>query len=182
MIEDQLNIKNNLINKVLNNDESFLKMLYKEWRGDFTGWFQNKFQLNETESSELYQDTFLHLFMNIREGKVLQIDHPKTYLYGIGKNLMRQQFKTKSRQIDSLEDLEIEDQDHFLHIREQTEEKQEIVSVLASFGEPCRSLLMMFYFDKFSHEVIAERLGYKNGQVVKKKKSLCMSDLRKKMD
>ena len=179
MVKDQLNIKANLIDKVLANDESFLKALYKEWRSEFKSWFEGKYQLDDAESSEIYQDTFLQLFINIRERKVTQIEHPKTYLYGIGKNLMRQKFKKEGRVMETLDSIDPVDQDDFLFQKERAEQSQEIIEVLKHFGDPCRTLLLMFYFEKYSHEVIAERMGYKNEKVVKKKKSLCMSDLRK---
>lgn len=179
MVKDQLNINVNLIDKVLENDEAFLKELYKEWRVEFKVWFSKKYQLNDAESSEIYQDTFLQLFINIREGKVTEITHPKTYLYGIGKNLMRQIYKKEGRKFHSLDEIDPVDQDDFLLQKERAEQSQEIVQILKKFGDPCRTLLLMFYYEKFSHEVIAERMGYKNEKVVKKKKSLCMSELRK---
>lgn len=179
MIKDQLNIKENLIYKVLENDEAFLKALYKEWRVEFKSWFERKYQLNDAESSEIYQDTFLQLFINIREEKVTEIEHPKTYLYGIGKNLMRQRYKKEGKEMLLSEGIDLIDQEDFDFHRERSEQSSEIMQLLNHFGDPCRTLLLMFYFEKFSHEVIAERMGYKNEQVVKKKKSLCMSDLRR---
>lgn len=179
MIKDQLNIEKNLISKVLANDEKYLKALYREWREEFISWAKRKYQLNAEECSEIYQDTFLQLFISIREKKVEEITHPKTYFYGIGKNLMRQKFKHEGKSYTGLDELDLSEDNEFIVRREQTEQRQEIAKVLDHFGEPCRSLLMMFYFDRYSHEVIAERMGYKNEQVVKKKKSLCMSELRK---
>lgn len=179
MVKDQLNSNANLIDKVLENDEAFLKVLYKDWRGEFKSWFGRKYQLNDAESSEIYQDTFLQLFINIKEGKVTEITHPKTYLYGIGKNLMRQKFRNDGKSMRSLEDVDPVDEDDYLIKLDRIEQRREIIQVLKNFGDPCRTLLMMFYFEKFSHEVIAERMGYKNEQVVKKKKSICMSELRK---
>ncbi|MEL7147550.1 MAG: RNA polymerase sigma factor [Bacteroidota bacterium] len=179
MIKDASYIQENLIRKVLENDEGFLKWLYAEWRTDFRNWCKNRYQLSDSESAEIYQDTFLQLFLSIRERRVTELDHPKTYFYGIGKNLVRQHFKKSGRQFEELESADIPNEDHYLAGQVRTEERQEVLSVLDRFGDPCRKLLVMFYYEQYSHEVIAARMGYKNDQVVKKKKSICMSELRK---
>ena len=179
MIKDALYIQKYLIKKVLENDEAFLRWLYGEWRTDFKSWCGKRYQLSEEESAEIYQDTFLQLFINIREGRVAELEHPKTYFFGIGKNLIRQHFKKSGRREEDLDAIEVADEGHYLAGRVKTEEQEEILKVLDHFGDPCRKLLLMFYYEQFSHEVIAMRMGYKSDQVVKKKKSICMSELRK---
>lgn len=164
---------------MLANDEEFLKWLYGEWRNDFRSWSEKRYQLTASESSEIYQDAFLQLFINIRERKVTVIEHPRTYFFGIGKNLLRQHFKKSGRTMEGLDNVEIVDNADYLTGRVKTEESEEVMKVLDYFGDPCRKLLLMFYYQQYSHEVIAARMGYKNDQVVKKKKSLCMSELRK---
>mgnify|MGYP001799530891 CR=1 FL=1 len=164
---------------MLINDEEFLRWLYGEWRNDFRSWCEKKYQLTASESSEIYQDAFLQLFMNVRERKVSELEHPRTYFFGIGKNLIRQHYKRSGKQMEDLDNVEIPDNADYLTNRLQTEQREEVIKVLNYFGDPCRKLLLMFYYEQYSHEVIAERMGYKNDQVVKKKKSLCMSELRK---
>ena len=46
-------------------------------------------------------------------------------------------------------------------------------------GEPCRSILKLFYFDRFAMDAIAARLGYKNEHVVKSQKLRCFNTLKK---
>ncbi len=174
-----MKVAEDFLQRIKEGDESYMENLYGNWRNDFKIWFEQKYKLNSEESSSLYQDAFLAFYMNIKSEKILEIDHPKTYLFGIGKNLMRQKFKTSDRIIENIEDTEIIDNETFLTFQEKLDENDQMMKVLEIFGEPCKSLLLMFYFHSFSHDVIAERMGYKNDKVVKKKKSLCMSELRK---
>ncbi len=164
-----------LIQMILAGDRKFLEKLYMNWRSDFMSWVERNYFMNREEGSGLYQDTFLQFYMNIKERKVEEIQHPKTYLYGIAKNLIRQKFKQKNK---IMSDLDVVDDIPFKPVdTDPSGHKEELQRVLHSFGEPCKSILLMFYFENFSHEVIASRLGYKNEPVVKKKKSLCMSEL-----
>lgn len=59
-----------------------------------------------------------------------------------------------------------------------SQEKLKIQSLLHQLGDPCKSLLTMYYFNRFSMAEIAERLDYASADVAKNKKSLCMKKLK----
>jgi RNA polymerase sigma factor (sigma-70 family) len=58
----------------------------------------------------------------------------------------------------------------------QNERKQLYLKKLQELSEMCRKILLLF-FDKIKMGAIAEQLGYKNANVVKKKKSGCQKKL-----
>ena len=174
---DKIPQSDQLFHAIISGDRKFLENLYAYWRTEFMDWCKKVYGLNEEECSNLYQDAFLHFYMNIKNKKVEEVQYPKTYLFGIAKNLIRQKYKPNKNDMTTLE--VVEDIQFEPVNTDPTGIKEELQAVLQMFGEPCKSLLLMFYFENYSHEVIAERLGYKNEGVVKKKKSLCMSELRK---
>ncbi len=59
------------------------------------------------------------------------------------------------------------------------EKNQFVTAHLEKLGEPCHSILKLFYYDSFSMESIAVKLDYKNTDVVKSQKLRCIKELRK---
>ena len=53
-----------------------------------------------------------------------------------------------------------------------------VARLMETIGEPCKSILELFYFRGFSMEAIAERLQYKNENVVKTQKLRCLTSLK----
>lgn len=54
--------------------------------------------------------------------------------------------------------------------------------LLEQVGEPCKSILKYFYFEKFSMKAIVNRIGYKNVAVATKKKYQCILKIRSLLD
>jgi len=77
-----------------------------------------------------------------------------------------------------------------LHVRERNEDdflveenNLELISQCFNrLGDPCRSLLDLFYYKKKSMEEIAVELNYKNAETAKNQKYKCMERLRKMVE
>jgi RNA polymerase sigma-70 factor (ECF subfamily) len=65
---------------------------------------------------------------------------------------------------------------------EYAEEKQlaasRIKKEIGTMLEPCKSLIILFYYDSLSFKEIASRMGYKNEGVAKNQKKRCLQKLR----
>ncbi len=55
---------------------------------------------------------------------------------------------------------------------------EQIISAIDTLGEPCRSLLIGFYYEKLSMEELANKLNYKNENVAKQQKLRCKDRLK----
>lgn len=153
--------------------------MYHAYRNKVMAWTVKRFHVSGTEAGELYQEAFIICYYQVRSGRLTEIRcDPGTYLIGIIKNLMKQQ---RSHQpFLSLDD--VPDTSSVSNIAEkEIAEAYNILRVqqlLDRIQDPCRTLLKLFYQQRFSLEAIASRLGYKNANVVKKKKSQCLKKLR----
>ncbi|MEO5999633.1 MAG: hypothetical protein ABIN89_22750, partial [Chitinophagaceae bacterium] len=56
--------------------------------------------------------------------------------------------------------------------------EEEIKYSIACLGDPCKSLLLGFYYERFNMDQLAEKLGFKNAQVAKQRKFICIKRLR----
>lgn len=166
-------------------DEKLLHQLYLQYRDKFLRWVMGQYRCNESDASETYQKAFTILYFNIKDGKVAELTSTlETYLYGIGKNVFRERFKdkhAKTQDIDERFDLR-DNGDNVDEVEAKQHRKTVVQRLLKAIGEPCRSILKLYYFKRFSMESVAENVGYKNEKVAKKKKYQCLQSLRKKVD
>lgn len=164
-------------------DERFLESLYNQHRGKFIVWFQKNRNIEKDEAAEVYQRAFTIFYFNVKNGKVKTLSSEiGTYLFGIGKNLVRELSRNQKRTV-SLEELadhaDGESESQTKH--EASHQKMLIDQTLQKVGEPCRSVLLLYYFNNYSYDAIATSLGYKDGMVVKKKKCLCLQKIREQL-
>lgn len=172
--------EDDLIEKLRSGDEVYHKELYGQWRSGFIKWSMKNYKLSHNEASSLYQDAFVEFYLTLKRRANLQVQHPKTFFYSIGKNIAMSQYRERKLLTIEESESEIFTENNALNHTIESETKKKIRSLVNGFPEPCKSILKMYYFNGFSHDIIAERLGYKNAGVMKKKKSLCMSSLREK--
>ncbi len=57
------------------------------------------------------------------------------------------------------------------------ERKRQLRDLVYQLGEPCRKILMLFYYENLSMKEIVDHLPYENEQVVRNKKYKCLQQL-----
>lgn len=180
MVRKSIDNKSSDLTKIKEGDDSYLRMLYEQNREVFLKWVNQHYSCSETEAKDIYQQAFSILYFNVKDGKITSITSSiRTYLFGIAKNLLRKknQETSKLTSLDNEINTLTDDLDYY-QIGEKNDKAKLINTLLEKLGDPCKSILNMFYFKKFAMEAIAERMGYKNEQSMKKKKSLCLKQLR----
>jgi RNA polymerase sigma factor (sigma-70 family) len=164
-------------------DDRFLRNLYEAKRTGFVSWFQKNYTMNKQQACELFQKAFSIFYFNVKDGKIQTLKSSiDTYVFGIGKMIMKEQYRQESRvaTLEEIPDVRLADYSIF-HVEETTHQQNLVRKILDKLQEPCKSLLVMYYFKNFSLESIAENLGYKNPGVVKKKKCLCLKHVRSQL-
>ncbi len=105
----------------------------------------------------------------------------KTYLFGIGKNLVMQEYRKNMRSERVKAEYIL--QSHLLPTPDEAQAEVEDLSLIARcferIGDPFRRLLEFFYFHQKNMEEISSELGYKNPETAKNQKYKCMERLRK---
>ena len=160
-----------------------LQKVYLEYRIEFVRWAQTGLNSSEAEAKSIYQDVIEVFYTNIAEGKITRLkSNLKTYLFGIGKILIRKQFRKEIRYqtLDASEDWKKQMKELSIEHTIELTERQEFLRIAVNrLGGVCKKLLILFYYRKFSTESIMNELGYENTDVVKSQKSRCMRSLRK---
>jgi len=164
------------------NDKA-LKAVYSDYRAPFINWLRSKYRIGTDDAKDIFQHAVIIMYENVSLGKVNSLDTSiKSYLFGIGINLAREHLRYDIRYGSGLSPRLVT---HVVDTSE-IEDKQSLESDLMhmhdslnKLGDPCKSLLQLFYFKKMSLASITLLLGYKNAETTKTKKFKCLSRLKK---
>lgn len=173
-IEDQ-----QLVEKIKKGDEKSVVQIYQLHKNGFVHWAQTHYKIDGSSAADAFQDAVVCLYSNIIKGKLEHLTSSlKTYLYAIGKNIVRKKLQQPiTLDKDDLwivENLTAEPIDHFAA----NDRQRFVAKLMDSIGEPCKSILRLFYFKGFTMEAIAKEMSYKNENVVKTQKLRCLTNLK----
>ena len=177
-------IENEIIQKIRSGGQTELGMIYEEYRSEFLQWITNEYDCSVDDGKDMYQLAILIFYDNIKQGKLQRlVSSVKTYLFGIGKNLakdnMRKEKKfTPINQEKWIKEYLIDEPDHSLDDGIFAMAKR----ALEKLGQPCQRLIELFYYENKNIQEITEAMQYKNPDTAKNQKCKCMARLRKLVD
>lgn len=172
-IEEELNI----------NSEIELKQFYFKYRDEFLR-ITNRYKLDQETKLDVYQDAMVVLVEAIRQEKLNVQQNLRSYLFGIGKNMIVDKIKAEIKTRTVQEELKKEAVDRetlTLDKIELTHQQRMLKVALEELGKKCQEILTLFYYRKYSIDAIKSAMNYNNDNVVKAHKSRCLKQLREVM-
>ena len=170
-----------IVEQLKKGDQNTLEKIYRENRDGFVK-FSRKYNVEEDEALDIFQDAIIVLRDNAVTGKIDTMkSNISTYLFAIGKykiyHNFRQRAKTEVRDdIDFFQenlDLNVYFSDNGL-----TNEQKLLQKCFEQLGSRCKSVLNLFYNEGYNLDEIREILNYSNKKVLKSQKSRCIRQLR----
>lgn len=164
------------------NNRAFTE-LYEMYRSEFIGYIRKSYKGDDDVISDLYQDSCVALYDNIRIGKLSALNlnvKLKTYLFKIGHNKLvdlyrRSDSKHRSRFIENIDYAK----DYDSTYNDECSEREAIIrQAVNAMSEPCNSILTLYYWDDKSIKEITEIQNTTNPDATKMQKSRCMSKLK----
>lgn len=145
------------------------------YRIEFIQWLCGRLGCDQELAKDIYQQSILIFYENIQSGRLtLLTSQVKTYLFSIGRNkyyeAVREQKKSDDFKPEDIDDESLPE-----------ELLQKVETNLERLGEPCRSLLVEYYYHKRSMEQLVVMFDYKNADSAKNQKYKCLERLRKLM-
>lgn len=163
-------------------------------------YLRNNMGISQSDAEDIYQESCIALVTNIRTGKLTKLTASlSTYLLQICKyqatNLFREQKKSFTQDdfsnvrsdiedcddnfnddcIDDILNLMDDEVDPYNDILDQTED------IVQNLPEPCNTLIWGKFWKKFSHNELANMLGYKSANVSKTQLSRCLDKFQAKI-
>lgn len=176
--------------------EDIVKEKYSEIEPLFLNTIMYRFPiLSESDAKDLYNDTFLAIHDNLRQGKIKEGTNWRAYILQIGINLANHKLRhvIRTSSIDegdeSNENLEspILRRVEELMRREEPDDLQRLVrnpeaikilsDEISFMPNKCDQILRMFYIDGVSMENIAIAIGSTNAVTVRNRKAQCYKKL-----
>ncbi len=163
-----------IIEAIKAGSEKILFQLYETYRDEFVSWAIRNHQVSIEEAKDVFQESVVGLYRNVKNGKADTLEASmKTYLFGIGKNIILNALKRKGVEAKAYENFS-EGYDNGINEHCEHEHLVNLVKMLyRAMGSPCKEILEMYYEKSFDMESVAARIGYKNADVAKKKKYEC---------
>ena len=171
----------NIIELLKQGDEKTLEKIYLDNREGFIN-FSKKYNVEEYDAVDIYQDSILVLRENAINGKIDTLkSNISTYLFAIGKYKIFHNFRVQSK-FDYESDLNLVEEnmdfDVNLYSSNLTKEQRLLKKYYDELGDRCKSVLNLFYYQGYNLDEIREILNYSNKKVLKSQKSRCIKQLK----
>ena len=171
-----------LIGEIRRGNERVLDALYTANKVKFIRYASGMLQ-DTAALEDIYQDAIIAFYENVRTGKVTALKSSiSTYIISIGKFMLYRYLRDRkpTTSLVAFEDQELDVA--FSNYVDQLTDEDETVNVfqqaIVKLGEPCATLLKLFYYEDMQNNKIMQKLGYANTDVVKSQKYRCMQSLK----
>ena len=159
-------------------DSRALAKLYKNYHA--VKKYVNSTGGTDDDAEDIFQDALLMFINKVKEPDFQLSSTISTFVYGICKNLNKERIKSKSKQkkeeTEPEEDNQTKGIEEFLHEEDQFEA---VDKALIKIDKKCMDILTMFYYQKLSMKVIAEKLDFSGTASAKTQKYKCLDKARK---
>jgi len=135
---------------------------------------------NQQDADDVFQETVIAFIDTVTKGKYRQEASVKTFLASVARHIWFNELKKKERaglrekRFESTRDQQQEDVSQQIGDLEQ---RQQLRDIMQQLGEPCQTILLLFYYENLSMKEITHHLPYENEQVVRNKKYKCLQQL-----
>lgn len=137
------------------------------------------------DAEDVFQEVMVNFIELVQKGRFRGESSVKTFLFSMNRNTWLNELKRRGRQLareekyDMAQDKSGPDTAQLIGERE---EKNAIAALVASLGETCRKILVLFYYENMSMREILENTDYENEQVVRNKKYKCLKQLEQMLN
>ena len=133
------------------------------------------------DAKDIFQETMIVLYEKVRAGGFELNCQIKTYVYSVSRRLWLKRLQQINRYVPALQGLEnsVSVEEEMEQHERINDEFQAMEKAIGSLGEPCKSLLEAYYFQKKSMHEIAAGFGYTNADNAKNQKYKCLMRLKK---
>ena len=158
------------------NDEAALSLLYKQSLPKIRKYILRN-SGSEEDVKDIFQDTIVIFYRQIKTGKFKDVYDIDAYLYTIARNLYIRYVNRYTNRNRTMLLEETDTAGDQLQEMIGKEKEEAIDRLFSSLGGRCSDLLKLALFDGLSMKKIAERLGYLNEDVAKSASYKCRQRL-----
>lgn len=176
-MDKQTQISADILEKIKAQDHKTLSTIYKE----VYPMVQSHILKNsgsEDDAQDIFQDAFYLLIKKCQSSDFQLTSKVSTFLFGIARNLWLKKLNHKTVDLAAYSEEQ--------KFNELTEDDSQMLvankrmkACIEALGEPCKTIIVEFYFLQTSMKEIAEKLHYTNANNAKNQKYKCFNRLKK---
>lgn len=167
-----------ILDQIRTGNEDALVTLYRENRKAVTS-FVTRNSGTTDDAEDMLQEALIILWERVRSGRFEYSAKLGTFIFATVRNMwLRRLARTRREQPDSEAGIhEASDDASPLEELIGAEESNFVARGLELLGEPCKKLLLLFYWEEQTFEEISVALGFANASTAKSKKYQCKQAL-----
>lgn len=159
-------------------------------------YLRRTFSVSDDDLSDIYQESSVALFMNIRDGKLTNLTSSlSTYFLRVCINQTLKFLGKQKKVVPLFDDNRLTNKDSFrpdkidelYQLCTEDEEAEKIsrsekivLTILESMPDTCKNVFQGYYWDNLTTTTIADMFGFANANSVKTQKYKCMQKFRNK--
>ncbi|MCK9410643.1 MAG: sigma-70 family RNA polymerase sigma factor [Bacteriovoracaceae bacterium] len=134
---------------------------------------------SQDDAEDVLQESVIILWERVKRGRFEYSAKLSTFIFAVAKNVWSRKRMRKYREpATEFENSALDSgEQSALDSLIDSERSRLIASALEKLGDPCRMLLVLYYWEERSQEEIALQMGFANAATVKSKKYTCMKML-----
>ncbi len=172
---------NLLVKRIKEGDKEAFYEVYKSNKDTFLRFCLKYYSLSYEQIEDIYHDLILLFRDNCMNGTLNELEKAslKTYLFGIGKNLISDDFRKNKKKNVSIDPI-INAFPDTLHSEGPDDEALQVKYILRSgrLGERCTEILIYFFHLKFSLSEIQKLLNIRKANTLSQRKKRCLAKLK----
>jgi RNA polymerase sigma factor (sigma-70 family) len=129
------------------------------------------------DGADIFQEAILVLIEEVREEKFRRESKIKTFLYGISRNLWLMELRTRERR-KKREETYMLSEPMVEEVKFSKQDNSSLELMFKEVGDVCRKILIGYYFENKSMKLLLKDFDFKNEQVLRNRKNLCMKKLK----
>lgn len=168
-----------LLQGLAQNDRKAIETLYKENFNLIQAMVLNNNGSAE-DAKDIFQEAMVVLYQKVQSGTFELNCRVQTFVYSVCRRLWLKRLMQQSKYSlhENAEELVVVDEEVGEHEKRDAEFTL-MEKAMGNLGEPCKSLLEAFYFQKRNMQEIAGDFGYTNPENAKTQKYKCLVRLKK---
>ena len=167
-----------LLQAIKNGQYDAIEMVYLQNRKKFFSWAQQRFNVNNQDLEDVWQETILIFFENVKNGRLLILKSKlSTYLFSIGKIILLNNHKKAIR--TTFVDMFPEEEDVLMDELEiERNNEVSVETAMELLGGECKKILISKFYMSSTIDMIKVEFGMKNNNVVSASISRCLKRLK----
>ncbi|MGB1241370.1 MAG: hypothetical protein ACPG49_02540 [Chitinophagales bacterium] len=177
----ELAMGNLAIYLIKNGNEYVLTKIYYAHRNLFIAYVHKKIICDSAKAQHIFHDTIIIFKKNILEEKLTRLTSSiKSYLYGIGDNMIKKFKDAEKKQFEFKKKYEAKVKSETnITERELSPFQEKALECLNKLSEKRQKIIKLFHCERFSMEAIANNVGFNSADVAKTEKSKALKEWRR---